>query len=52
VVLSVFCLFSCKGFSDITKNYVRALNVLIGKLNFIKEKKKFMIDKFMIDYNI
>jgi len=35
VVLRVFCIFSCKSFSDIAKKYVCALNVLIGKLNFI-----------------
>jgi len=44
VVLGVFCIFSCKNFSDIAKKYVWALNALIRKLNFIKEKKKFFID--------
>jgi len=29
--------FSYKSFSDIVKKYVWALNVLTGKLNFMKE---------------
>jgi len=37
VVLNVFCIFSCKRFSDIAKKYVWVLNALIGKLNFIKD---------------
>jgi len=28
VLLSVFCIFSCKSFSDIAKKYVWALNAL------------------------
>jgi len=48
LVLSVLCLFSCKRFSDIAKNYVCPLNVLIVKRNFIKEQKKFMIDCILI----
>jgi len=37
VVLNVFCIFSCKRFSDIAKKYVWALNAPTGKLNFIKD---------------
>jgi len=41
VVLRVFCIFSCKRFSDIAKKYAWALNVLTGKLNFIMGKRNF-----------
>ena len=33
---SIFCIFSCKRFSDVTKKYACGLNVLVGKLNFHK----------------
>jgi len=39
VVLSAFCKFPCKRFSDIAKKYVWALNVLIEKLNFLMDKR-------------
>jgi len=36
VVPSVFCMFSCKSFSDIAQKYAWAVNVLTGKVNFVK----------------